>query len=136
MDIELIKIDDVTRKVSLTMGPRPVKGLTKLTQLVILSLLNVPGKDILDPDWGAGIPEMIGMNLDPGDLSEVLSEITRRVKMTETELLKDQTGLQLDTSERLREVRIISVGPGNNPNEVNARLRIVNELGQQSDVVI
>lgn len=136
MDIQLIVVDEITHKVSLAMSPRPVKGLTKLIQLVVLSLLNIPGKDILDPDRGGGIPEMIGMNFDPNDLGEILSEVTRRVKQTEADILKDQIGLQLDLSERLKELKIANVGPGESMDEVNVRIRVINELGQQSDVVI
>lgn len=136
MDIQLIQIDDQSRKITLGMSPRPVKGLTKLAQIVLLSLLNTPGKDILDPDRGAGILDMIGMNFDPTDFSEILSETTRRVRITETEILRDQIGLELDSNEKLKEIKIISVGPGENLGEVNIRIRIINELGQQSDMVI
>jgi len=135
MDIQLVAIDPLTKMASLKVSPKTVKGLTKLIQIVVLSLLNTPGKDILDPERGGGIPEMIGMNIDPGDLSEVLSEVTRRVKKSEAEIIKDQIGLELPVDERLREIKIVNVGHGTLATEVLVRIRVVNELGQQSDVV-
>jgi phage baseplate assembly protein W len=135
MDIQLIQIDQYTRRVSLKLSPKSVKGLTKLVQIVVLSLLNTPGKDILDPERGSGIPSMIGMNLDPNDLNEVLSEVSRRVRVTELEITKDQIGKELSSDEKLKEVKIMSVAPGTNLGDVFIKIRVINELGQQSDVV-
>lgn len=136
MDISLLQIDESTRRVTLQMSPKPVTGLTKLMQIVVLSLLNSPGRDILNPEKGAGIPDMIGMNFDPTDLSDILGEITRRVRKSEEEILQDQVGLNPPANEKLREIKIISVSPGEALDEVAARIRIINELGQQSDVVL
>jgi len=136
VDISLLKIDDSTRRVTLQLGSKAVTGLTKLLQIVVLSLLNNPGRDILDPDRGAGIRDMIGLNFDPTDLSEILSELTRRIRKSEREILSDQVGLNAPSSEKLREIKIISVAPGAALDEIAARIRIINELGQQSDVVL
>lgn len=136
MDISLLNIDESTRVVTIKLSPKIVTGLTKLLQIVVLSLLNNPGRDILDPDRGAGIRDMIGMNFDPQDLSEVLSELTQRIRKSEKEILADQVGLNCPSSEKLREIRIVSVSPGNATDEIAARIRIINELGQQSDVVL
>jgi len=131
-----MQVDEKTRKVSLSLSSKSIKGMTKLVQSVVLSLLNNPGKDVLDPTRGGGIPEMIGMNFDPSDLTEVLSEVTRRVKITENEVINDQIGQVTPADEKLKEVKIVRVGPGEALDEVLVRLRIINELGQQSDVVI
>jgi hypothetical protein len=136
MDIALIQVDPNTHQVSLKLGHQSVKGMSKLVQIVVLSLLNTPGKDILDPGEGGGIPEMIGMNYDPSDLSDILAELTRRVRKTEMEIVANQVGLSLDSEERLKSISIVSVGPGLALDEVAARIRVINELGQQSDVVI
>jgi hypothetical protein len=136
MDISLLKIDESTRAVSLELSSKVVTGLTKLVQVVVLSLLNSPGRDILDPDRGSGIPDMVGMNYDPLDLSEVVSDLTSRIRKSETEILADQVGLNAPASEKLRELKIVSVGPGTALDEVVARIRVINELGQQSDVVL
>lgn len=136
MDISLLQIDPDSRRVTFALGSKPVTGIAKLTQIVVLSLLNSPGRDILSPDRGGGIPDMIGMNFDPLDLTEILSELTRRVRKSETEILEDQVGLNAIPAEKLKELKIISVAPGASSDEVAARIRIINELGQQSDVVL
>lgn len=136
MDISLIKVDPNTNLVSFEMSSKPVKGLQKLVQIVAISLMTVPGKDILNPELGAGIPELIGMNFDPTDYSDILGELTRRIKKTEKEVLAAQIGSTAPASEKLTELKIISVGPGTSLDEIYAKIRIINELGQQSDVVI
>ena len=136
MDISLIVVDPETNVVSFKLSPKPIKGLGKIVQVVVLSLMNVPGKDILDTEAGGGLPEMISMNFDPGDYGDILGELTRRIKKTESELLANQVGSNSPPSEMLREIRILNVGPGESVDEIYAKIRVVNELGQQSDVVI
>lgn len=136
MDISLIQVDPESKQVSLKLGHQPLKGMSKLVQIVVLSLLNTPGRDILNPESGGGIPDMIGMNYDPGDLGDILAELTRRVRKSEAEVIADQVGLILDPEERLKSLSIVSLSPGGSLDEVAARIRVINELGQQSDVVL
>lgn len=132
----MIYIDPSTRQVSFRIQPRIVTGVLKLTQIVLLSLLNIPGQDVLDPELGGGIPELIGFNFGDGELQEIAAEVARRIRKTETEVLDQQIGLTVPASERLKEVQIISIEEGGGIDAVIVRLRIVNELGQQQDVVI
>lgn len=136
MDIQLIAVHPTTRVVSLKTGTRLVTGLNELVQVVVLSLFNNPGRDVLDPGRGSGIPSMIGMNYDTNNMTEILGELTRRIKITETEVLNAQIGLQISPAAKLRELKLIRVGPGANEGEVEAKIRIINELGQRSEVVI
>lgn len=136
MDISLLNIDQTTRQVTLALSSKSVKGMSKLLQIVVLSLLNISGRDILDPAAGGGIPEMLGMNFDASDLGDILSELTRKVKKTESEILSNQIKLSLPADEKLRSIIIVSVSPGASIDEVSARIRILNEIGQQSDVVL
>lgn len=136
MDISLLEINPDTGAIKLKLGSKQVKGLTKLVQIVVLSLLNVPGKDVLEPEKGGGIPELIGMNFDPTDLTEILGELTRKIRKTETEIMRDQVGLNITSDEKLKEIKIIKVQQGDSLDEISARIRVINELGQQSDVVI
>lgn len=132
----MIYIDPSTRQVSFRIQPRIVTGVLKLTQIVLLSLLNIPGQDVLDPELGGGIPELIGFNFGDGELQEIAAEVARRIRKTETEVRDQQIGLTVPASERLKEVQIISIEEGGGIDAVIVRLRIVNELGQQQDVVI
>lgn len=136
MDIQVLYIDPSTRRVSLKLGFKSVTGISKLLQIVVLSLLNVPGKDILDPELGGGLPELIGLNFDPTDTGEILSEVGRRIRKAETEIQTSQVGLNCPPDEKLQSIQVASITPGENLDEVLVRLRVINELGQRSDVVL
>lgn len=136
MEILLIHIDPSTRQVRFKIQPRVASGILKLTQIVLISLLNVPGQDVLDPENGGGIPELIGFNFGPEEFNEIASEVTRRVRKTELEVLDQQIGLAISPSERLSEVQIVNIEEGDGMDSVFVRLRIINELGQQQDVVV
>lgn len=136
MEILLIYIDSSTRRVSFKIQPKVVSGVLKLTQIVLLSLLNVPGQDVLNPEDGGGIPELIGFNFGSDEFNEIAAEVTRRVRKTEAEVLDQQIGLTIPASERLSEVQIVSIEEGDGIDSVFVRLRVINELGQNQDVVI
>lgn len=136
MDIQCVFIDPVTKGVSLRLGSKIVTGPSKLFQIVVLSLLNVPGKDVLDPSLGGGMPEIVGLNFDATDRTEVFAEVARRVKKTQTEILQAQIGSNAPASERLRELHIIDIVVGATADAADLKLRIVNELGQTQDLVL
>ena len=136
MDISLLYIDPATKLVSLKLSSKSVKGIQKLLQIVVLSLLNIPGKDILDPVSGGGIPDLIGTNFGEDDFTEIVGEVTSRVRKTESEILSGQIGLNVPPDERLTAVEIVNMQPGGSPSSILTRLRVVNSLGQQADVVM
>ena len=136
MEILLILIDPNTRRVSFKIQPKIASGITKLTQIVLLSFLNIPGQDVLDPELGGGIPELLGFNFGPDEQNEIVSEVTRRIRKSEAEILSQQIGMTIPASERLKEVQIIGIDEGDGIDAIFLRLRIVNELGQQQDVVV
>ena len=135
-DIKVIEVDPVTYKVSIKFSSRLVEGMDLLVQLVILRLLTTPGSDLFDEAIGGGFSEMIGMNHDPSDLSEVYSEVARKVSKAQQELISEQVGLDLLAEEKLLQITIVSLTPGAEIDEVNIRLRIENEVGRTRDVVI
>lgn len=135
-DISIIDIDPSTGRVSFKVTHKAISGIQKLVQVVVLSLLNSPGKDVLDPAKGSGIPSMIGMNFDASDTQELTAEIVQRVKKTQREVQLDQIGLQLSSEERLRDIQIISVKQGNSVDELLITLRIINEAGRIAQVTV
>lgn len=136
MEILLIWIDPSTKRVSFKIQPRVVTGVLKLTQIVLLSLLNIAGQDVLDPELGGGIPELIGFNFGEGEFNEIAAEVTRRIRKTEAEVLAQQIGFTIPAAERLKEVQIVNIEQGESIDAILVRLRIINELGQQQDVVV
>lgn len=137
MDIQVIDVDTITRKVSLVLKPKKLTGISKLIQIVVLSLLNDPGRDVLDPDKGAGFPGMIGQtNIDPSDSTELYAEIQQRVTKAETEIINDQIGLDDPPEEKLRELKIMGIEEGDDINEFFVRLRLINEAGRTADILV
>lgn len=136
MDISLIRLNPDTREISLELQSRLVTGVNKLLQLVILSLLNTAGKDIIDPERGAGLPDMVAGNYDPSDLTEIVADLTQRIKKTEAEVISSQTGLSVGASERLKEIAIVSITQGQSVDQILITIRVVNELGQSAEAVL
>jgi hypothetical protein len=134
-DVKVVEVDPITRKVRFVSSPLPINGVDLLIQVVVLSLLNVPGQDLLHIDDGGGFPEMIGMNIDATDSTEVMGEILRRVKKSEAEIISTQVGLNLTAVEKLKQLRVVSVDPGEDIDEVLVKIRIVNQAGQAADIV-
>lgn len=136
MDIQVIDVDPVTRKVFFKIYTKKVTGIYKLIQIVVLSLLNVPGRDVLDPEKGGGLPSLVGSNIDPNDSTELYADIAQRVAKTESEIINDQIGIPDDPSEKLKELRLIEIKQGENIDEVLLRLRIINQEGRTSDITV
>lgn len=135
-DVQVIDVDPITRRVSFRLKPKLITGISKLIQIVVLSLMNVPGRDVLDPEKGGGLPAMIGMNIDPNDSTEVFAEIAQRVKKSQDEIVSAQIGLNEDPEARLQELQIVSIQKGETLDEVLVRIRIINEAGRASDIVV
>ena len=133
-DLKLIEIDPVTRIVSLKASTAVVSGIDELIQVVVLSLLNVPGKDVLHPNKGGGIPSLIGYNIS--NETELFAEIAEKVSKTESEVLSDQIGLDLSAEAKLKEINIKDISQGEDEDTVLIRLQIINELGRVAEVTI
>lgn len=135
-DIQLIDIDPESRVVSFKVFPAKLTGISLLIQVVVLSILNIPGKDILNPERGGGLPALVGGNIDVEDSTELVADITARVSKSEAEIIEAQVGLNVPAEESLRELRILDISQGVNLDEVFLRLRIINENGRASDVLL
>ena len=136
MDVQCIFVDPVTKKVSLKLGSKILTGAPKLLQVVVLSLLNVPGKDVLDPGAGGGLPAMIGGNFDPSDETELFSEVARRVKKTQKDILENQVGLNIIPDEKLLQLHVVSITGNPGGDSADVKLRLISESGRTQDVVL
>jgi len=136
MDIQLIQRDPITHKISFKLQAKVLTGVSKLIQIVVLSLVDVPGRDALDPEKGAGLTDLVGQNIDPNDSTEIFGEIARRVRKAEKEILDAQIGNVEDPEARLRELQIIEIKNGDQIDEIFVKIRIINEAGRATDVVV
>jgi hypothetical protein len=136
MDIQVIDVEPGTNKVFFVIKAKKLTGIYKLIQIVVLSLLNTPGKDVLDMDKGAGFPSLAGSNIDPNDSTEIFADIAQRVRKSESEIIADQIGVDDPASEKLSELQIIDITEGATADEIFVRLRIINQEGRASDIVV
>lgn len=134
-DLTCIYIDPITSKASLRLASKPVTGINKLIQLVILTLMTSPGSDLLDNKDGAGMLDLPSMNIDPNDLSELYAEVSRKVSLAQAEILKYQIGMDVSAEEKLKSISIISLEVVDS-DEVALQLRIENEVGRAQTVVV
>ena len=135
-DIQIVVVDPNTHVVTFKIRPILITKISKLIQIVVLSLLGIAGRDVLDPDKGGGLPSMVGQNFDPGDMNEVFAEVAQRVRKTEQEVLQAQVGLQEDPEAKLRLIQIMSLQQGQSIDELAVKLRIINEAGRTADIVL
>lgn len=135
-DIQVIKVNPTNRRVSLSLSHKKAEGISALIQIVVLSLLNTPGKDVLNPGDGAGLPAMIGKNFDPNDVEEIQAEVIERVGKAKDEIIDYQIGLDIDQEERLRDIEVMGVEEGEQIDEVLVNLRVINAAGRINDIVV
>lgn len=136
MDLQVIDVDQVTRKVYLVVSPKTVVGIYKLIQIVVLALLNTPGKDVLDPQKGGGFLSLIGSNIDPNDASSVYADIAYRVSKVEDEIISNQIGLAGLKAEKLQELRLLDIVKGVTDDEYLVKIRIISQEGRSSDITV
>lgn len=136
MDVKIVHVDEFTRKVSIRLSSETVEGVDALVQIVVLSLLNKSGKSVLDPEDGAGLPDLIGTNLSAEDPQELFAEVQQMINKTKAEVTAQQVGLDLDAEEKLKSLTILSIEPGAQEDEVFVKVRLINEAGRITDLAV
>ena len=138
-DFRVYTVDETTGRIILSLPtlPQTVSGMEKLLQIVILALLNDPGRSAFYPEDGSGMPSLINSNIDPDDPTEILAEVSERVEKIKEEILESQGELENeDPSERLSDLLVLNVETGVNIDEVLLKLRLVSETGDEASLVI
>lgn len=117
--------------------PTKVSGKDKLIQIVLLSLLTDPGRNVSYYANGSGLPSLVGSNIDPSDPTEVLSDVSERIEKARDEIIDAQSSLKNETpSERLQDLILINVDIGDQIDEIFVKIRIVSEAGDELDLTI
>lgn len=133
-EIQVIDVNPSDRKIFFTLKAKKLKGISKLIQIVVLSLLNSPGRDVLDPELGSGVMELIGTNIDPKNSTEAFGDIVQKIKKIETEIINSQIGNNDPANEKLSGIQIMDIETIDD--EILVKLRLVNQAGQSSDIVV
>jgi len=133
-DIKQIDIDSITRKVTFRTSAKMVKGIEELIQVVVLALINSPGKDPLDYERGGGLSELIGYNIS--DTAELFAEVARRVTIAEKEIIERQSGINISSEAKLLNLNLLGVQEGDTVDEIFVRLEIINEVGRTAKIEV
>ena len=137
MDYQVITINPVTRQVTLVppVPPKIIKGSAKLLQIIVLSLLNVPGRNAQYPEMGSGLPALIGLyNLTESEHSEIFSEITLAVEKVASEIIAHQkTLINEDASSLLSDLVALKLELGETTDNIKVRFRMITQSGTIED---
>lgn len=79
---------------------------------------------------------MIGANFDPADETELYSEVVRRVKKSQTDVLQKQVGLNAPADEKLQELQVVGIKVGQGGDSADVTIRLISETGRIQDVVL
>lgn len=137
MDLKVIQIDSISKKVSFSLGDKfeYVEGIEELVQLFIISLYNTPGKSLLFPQDGGGILNLLNTNLDINDKVSLLSTLKNVVEKTKNEITQKQSIIE-NPELKLRNAKICSLENGDSPDEISITIQIENENGNMSRFII
>lgn len=135
-DIQIVQFDKITGLASLGLGetPKLLTGLSKLVQIVVLTFLKNPGRDVLDPAEGSGVRSDIGQyNFSTGDDIKLLA--IQRTKEVEKQVI-DRQPTQTDPSEKLKKLTILDVAADPLSGSAVLRVQIFNEAGDTADILV
>ena len=134
MDFAVIKTDthgNITLNYSLA-TPVTINGIQKIVQIVVLKILKSPGQDIISPITGAGMLSVIQGNISD-DPSEVLAELSPLVKKIESEIIEEQTNVDLPDSERLLKLNL--VGIEQDPNNLTSYFMTIEIINEEEEII-
>lgn len=137
MDFQITTVDSTTGRVTLGIPrvPRVLTGIDKLAQVVTLQVLRNPGRDLLSPEQGAGFRAMIGQYnfVDP---KEVQGVVVQKIKLMETQLIAAQLPGVGTPDERLKKLVLQDLAFDDVTRELLVRIRVINELDQETDLLV
>lgn len=137
MDFPLIYFDPDNGVASIGIPPvaRPLRGLSKLVQVVVLGILKNGGQDVLTPSEGSGIRALLGQ-YNYTESSEIKIEILQRLRKVESQIIVNQESVALPSDEKLREIKVLNIVSDPTTGSTAVRLQVINEAGQSTTVVV
>lgn len=136
-DIQVLKADPTTGILKFEMGrsPKTISGITLLAQVVALSLLKNPGRDVLTPEEGSGIRDDIGQyNL--GNTNEIKLLMINKIGLAEKQIISTQAAGVGDPTEKLKKLTLLDVAVDEIASRVVIRVKILNEAGDVTDILV
>lgn len=136
MDFPLIIFDPDTglASVGIPKVPRPLRGIQKVVQIVVIALLKNRGQDVFTPEEGSGLRSLIGQ-FNYSDPSEIKLEVLQRVKRIEQEAIANQVNTVVPAAEKLRALKVLEVVFDPVTANTAVRIQVMNEAGQSTTLV-
>ncbi|KKN70456.1 hypothetical protein LCGC14_0430340 [marine sediment metagenome] len=92
-----------------TNTPLAAKGMDKLIQIVTMSLLTSPGRDVFNPSGGAGLREILPRGANQTTEVGVLSDVSIALIKVEDDIRSAQNEEEEDPGARLASLALVSV---------------------------
>jgi len=136
-DFKIVNVDPNTAVVTLGISnpPKKITGIEYLVQIVVLSYLRNPGRDVIDPNEGSGLRDEIG-SYGTAEDSEAKLLAVQRTKKVEQEVISRQKPGQGLPSERLKKLTVLDVAFSASSSSLAIRVKLTNEAGDARDVII
>ena len=93
----------------ITDNPKTISGIQKLAQMAEKLLLTTPGTDQFNPLSGGGFISLVGVNIDPGNLQDIFSQVQQSIGFVSSEILSGQEGTDLPLDEQLDALELVKV---------------------------
>lgn len=137
-DIKVLYRDDATGALSVGMArpPESISGIDLLVQNVTLLFLNNGGRSIFQPGRVGGLRDLIGINVDPDDPSELFADIQLMASRIEQTIKQEQTQANRPASERLQSLQLVDIVPSDDNTSVEIIVAVVNEEQQVAQAVV
>lgn len=136
-DIQILKANPVTGVFEFDMGrsPKTVSGLDLLAQAVVLTILKNPGRDVLNPEEGSGIRNLIGQ-YSLSNTNEIKFLMIQRIGLVEKEIISKQAAGVGDPTEKLKKLTVVDVAVDEVASRVMVRIKILSEAGGSTNILV
>lgn len=136
-DIQILQTDPVTGVLSLGMGrsPKVLTGIQLLAQVVALTIFKNPGRDVLAPYEGSGLRALIGQ-YSLGNADEIRLLLIQKIGQVEKDIIAKQAAGGGSPTEKLKKLSIQDVAVDSVAGKVIARIKIINEAGGTTDILV
>ena len=137
MDFPLITFNPETglAEVGIPKSARVYRGIDKLIQIVTVAVLKNGGQDVFDPNAGTGLRSMLGQfNYYSPD--EIKIEVIQRINKIKKQIIENHTGFNLPSTEKLADLKVLSVIVDSVTGAAAVNLQVVNEAGQSKVAVV
>lgn len=116
--------------------PLPVQGLDKLIQIVTKALLTNPGRDIFNPEYGAGLRDALPVRAHQATESGAVSDVTIALLRVEADVKRFQQEEGNTAAERLSSLSLQTLEFDAQNAQWFVEIELVSEEGQAAKLPV